>query len=125
MGLGLVTVLRTDNVLVTSCFTVTLIIRPWSTKIAFLLAINPARMKQEIRIPPSTCSQTTKTLSLLHSVHGHGPLRYGLKIEQIYIVEVPQGKLRNIPKKCSKLTISGPGSVETNSLVLYETSASH
>ena len=33
MGLGLVTVLRTDNVLVTSCFTVTLIIRPWSTKI--------------------------------------------------------------------------------------------
>ena len=33
MGLGLVTVLRTDNVLVTSCFTVTLISRPWSTKI--------------------------------------------------------------------------------------------
>ena len=33
MGLGLVTVLRTDNVLVTSCFTVTLIVRPWSTKI--------------------------------------------------------------------------------------------
>ena len=33
MGLGLVTVLGTDNVLVTSCFTVTLIVRPWSTKI--------------------------------------------------------------------------------------------
>ena len=33
MGLGLVTVLQIDNVLVTSCFTVTLIIHPWSTKI--------------------------------------------------------------------------------------------
>ena len=33
MGLGLVTVLRTDNVASTSRFTVTLIIRQWSTKI--------------------------------------------------------------------------------------------
>ena len=33
MGLSLVTVLQTDNVAVTSRFTVTLIICPWSTKI--------------------------------------------------------------------------------------------
>ena len=62
---------------------------------------------------------------IIIALRGHSPLRYGFKIEQIYILEVPQGKLRNIPKKSSKLTIWGPGSVETNSLVLYETSATH
>ena len=77
-------------------------------------------MKQESRIPPSTWSQTTRTWSLLHSVHDHGPLRYGLKIGQVNILEVPQGKLRNIPQKSSKWTLWGPGSEETNSLVLYE-----
>ena len=123
MSLGLVTVLRTDNVLVTSCFTVTLICRPWSTKIeqiGIFASHKPYKNETKSRIPPSTWSQTTRTWSLLHSVHNHAPLRYGLKIEQINILEVPQGKLRNIPKKSSKLTIWGPGSVETNSLVLYE-----
>ena len=88
MGLGLVTVLRTDNVLVTSCFTVTLIIRPWSTKIEHIGKKVEFRHQRGHR----------------RREHGHGPLRYGLKIEQIYILEVPHGKLRNIPKKSSKLS---------------------
>ena len=77
-------------------------------------------MKPESRIPQSTWSQTTRTWSLLHCVHDHGSLRYGLKIGQVNILEVPQGKLRNIPLKSSKWTLWGPGSEETNSLVLYE-----
>ena len=110
--------------LVTSRFTVTLIICTWSTKIeqvAIFASQKPC--KNETRKSNSAIdvvTQTTRTWSLLHSVYDHGPLRYGLKIGQINILEVPQGKLWNIPLKSSKLTFWGPSSKETNSLVLYE-----
>ena len=100
MGPGVVTVLRTDNVLATSCFTVTLIIRPWSTKIEQIgIFASHKPYKNETRKSNSTIDVVTddEDMIIIALVHDHGPLRYGLKIEQINILEVPQGKLRNIP----------------------------
>ena len=82
-------------------------------------------MKQESRIPPSTWSQTTRTWSLLHSVHDHGPLRYGLKIEQNLHPWSSTGQTTKYSLKIFKINYLGARLRGNKLLGSVWTSASH